>query len=60
MAKRRRPVRAMLHALDRALLGPIMIAAAIIIERKVVVGIKKRGSDVPATGVAADRSQEPH
>lgn len=37
---RRRPIRALLHFLDRALLGPIMSVGAFIIERRVVRAMK--------------------
>jgi hypothetical protein len=40
--RRRRPLRALLRALDRALLGPVMSAGAFIVERRVVRAIKNQ------------------
>ena len=56
--RRKRPLRALLRALDRALLGPVMSAGAFIIERRVVRAIKSKPTAARATGDGADRSQE--
>ncbi|TML80128.1 MAG: hypothetical protein E6G04_03785 [Actinobacteria bacterium] len=56
--KRRRPLRALLRALDRALLGPVMSAGAFIVERRVVRAIKNKPTGARATGDGADRSPE--
>lgn len=56
-----RPMRAVLRALDRVLLGPIMSLGALIIERRLVGAVKRRGidergSDARATGDGTGRS----
>jgi hypothetical protein len=53
--RRRNPFRAALRALDRMLLGPIMSLAAIVIERRVVGGIKKADPPTPSVDVSGQR-----
>jgi hypothetical protein len=55
--RRRRPLRAMLRALDRALLGPVMSAGAFIVERRVVRAIKNQPPSARANGDGSDRPQ---